>query len=184
MYNIDPDTISKHEQERLDFYTVIENEKKLKEIKEIIKIIPSKERTILLLTLAAKTQDSISNHLKISQELVSYLKKRAITRIKCIYQIRQITATTSFKIFLSKNLNKKQEKTLLQYIKTQDIKKLAKKQKISYFSMWSRVNTIIKKIKSIAEKEESKECQSCIAIFDIFKKHNSLYASQKRQKLQ
>lgn len=165
---------------------------KMKMVEEILyiieRMIPEIEKQVIsLLFFYRKKQEQVGRILKISQEMVYYYKKRALTRIKLHFFLRSINIS-DMEIFLDANVTKKQKIAMIEYFNEHDLRKIAKKitimegknKPIPYEAICSRIKFGIKKIKSLSKDNEKAKLYT--EVFSILKKYNSLYHTQSKKK--
>lgn len=171
-----------------------EDSKKLDEINYIINtMLPDIERQVVyLLFFLKKNQETVGRLLKISQEMVYYYKKRALSRIKIHYFFRSIDIE-KMEEFLKNHVTKKQCTAMMEYFKEHDLRKIAKKivilekrdRPIHYEAIGSRIKLGLRKIKFLKENVNDEDLKKRASLyFEIFytlKKYNSLHHTQSKK---
>jgi hypothetical protein len=167
--------------------------KKIDELYYIIdRMLPEIEKQIvILLFFYHKKQEIVGKVLKISQEMVCYYKKRAISRIKLHFFLRSINID-EMEVFLHKYVTKKQKIAMLEYFKEHDLRKIAVKiakmenrKDIHYEAIGSRIKLGMKKLEKVKEDEtdHDKHLDLYLRVFKILNQHNSLYTTQSKKKV-
>lgn len=165
-----------------ELYYIIEN------------MLPDIERQVIsLLYFHGKNQDTTGRVIGISQEMVYYYKKRALSRIKIHYFLRSIDIG-DMESFFESHITKKQKVAMIEYFKDHDLRKIAKtirkiegkNRPIPYEAIGSRIKLGMKKLKWMVEAVEVENpvkvrAELYFKVFSILKKHNSLYHSQSKK---
>jgi hypothetical protein len=170
--------------------------KKTQEVSYIINsMLPEIEKEVIyLLFFLNKNQETTGRILKISQEMVYYYKKRALSRIKIHYFLRSVDIQ-QMETFLDKYVTKKQKLAMLEYFKEHDLRNIAKKitiienkkKLIPYEAIGSRIKLGIKTIESLKDMvedvETKKNANFYFEVFTILKSYNSLHHTQSKKSL-
>lgn len=186
------DKLSSDASPQLDF----EQSKKIDEICYIIdNMIPDIEKQVIyLLFFLKKNQETVGKLLNISQEMVYYYKKRALTRIKIHYFFRSVDIA-QMEEFLTKYVTKKQKTAMIEYFKEHDLRKIAKtiselegrKKQINYEAIGSRIKLGLRKLKVLREATQEQEVKDkanlYFEIFSILKRNNSLHHTQSKKRV-
>ena len=172
-----------------------EDSKKVDEINYIINnMIPDIEKQVIyLLFFLKKNQETVGRLLDISQEMVCYYKKRALSRIKIHYFFRSIDLEAMDR-FLEEHVTRKQRTAMMEYFKGHDLRKIAKKisvdenrkRQIHYEAIGSRIKLGLKKLTSLKNdknEEIKKHAQLYFEVFSALKRHNSLHHTQSKKKI-
>lgn len=165
--------------------------KRIDELYYIIdRMLPEIEKQIvILLFFYHKKQEIVGKVLKISQEMVCYYKKRAISRIKLHFFLRSINID-EMEVFLQKYVTKKQKIAMIEYFKEHDLRKIALKiaelenrSSIHYEAIGSRIKLGMKKLEKVQEEAHDKHLDLYLKVFKILNQHNSLYNTQSKKKV-
>lgn len=177
-----------------DIQIELENDDKISEINYIIEnMLPEIEKyVILLLFFYKKKQEVVGRILRVSQEMVSYYKKRALKRINLLCFFRNIDIT-KMETFLEQHVTKKQKVAMIEYFKDHDLRRIAKKigkaeGKIDllYESIGSRIKLGLKRLDYLKKSSNvtlSREATLYHKVFSLLKKYNSLYHTQSKKKV-
>jgi hypothetical protein len=180
-------------EDEMDDYN-LEQAKTVEEIFYIIeKMIPDIEKQVItLLFFYKKKQEQVGRILKISQEMVYYYKKRALSRIKLHFFLRSIDIH-DMEEFLVKNVTKKQKNAMIEYFKEHDLRKIAKKiailegkKEVVYEAIGSRITLGTLKLKELTSakcQEVRTKAKLYFNVFSILRKYNSLYHTQSKRKI-
>jgi len=187
----DDDGLYLQENEKIDY----EQTKKIDEIHYIIdNMLPEIEKQIIyLIFFLERKQEIVGRLLNISQEMVCYYRKRALSRIKLHYFFRSIDIEKMDEFFV-KYLTKKQRVAMIEYFKEHDLRKIVekisklenRKKLTSYEAIGSRIKLGLKRLKLLKESDDEEVRNSAdlyFRIFTILKKHNSLYHTQSKKQI-
>lgn len=169
--------------------------KKIDEVYYIIKhMLPEIEKQIIyFLYFLKRNQETVGRVLKISQEMVCYYKKRALSRIKFYYFFRNIDIDQMEK-FLKDYVTKKQLIAMIEYFKEHDLRKIVskisklenRKKEIHYEAIGSRIKLGIKRLDVLRKSKKleiSEKANLYFRVFTILKKNNSLHHTQGKMKV-
>lgn len=156
-------------------------------MKNTIKLLPKIEQQVLKLVYWKHLkQEDVAARLHMTQENVSYIKKRALTRIQILRCLNKVNLN-AMRLFLSYYLTNKQTIAMTEYFIHHDLRKIAKtikgrvRKKIAYEAIGSRIKLGMKQLKKLKlhpDKSVRHNANIYVKVFYILKKYNSIRGSQ------